>query len=156
MSVTFFEDVLLGFDIEKLPKTKLLFDEVKYNASFESQLFKKYFMKKRPYQEDSEIHACVPPVADNLNHSYPSGHTTLGYAMGVVLANLIPEKSKVIMERARLYGENRINCGAHFPSDVEGGHVLGTLVATELLKNKSFQTLLKESREELILAGLTN
>ena len=156
LSVTFFEEVLPGFDIEKLPKTKLLFDEVKYNASFESQLFKKYFMKKRPYQEDSEIHACVPPVADNLNHSYPSGHTTLGYAMGVVLANLIPEKSKVIMERARLYGENRINCGAHFPSDVEGGHVLGTLVATELLKNKSFQTLLKESREELILAGLTN
>ena len=156
LSVTFFEDVLLGFDIEKLPKTKLLFDEVKYNASFESQLFKKYFMKKRPYQEDSEIHACVPPVADNLNHSYPSGHTTLGYAMGVVLANLIPEKSKVIMERARLYGENRINCGAHFPSDVEGGHVLGTLVATELLKNKSFQTLLKESRKELVLAGLAN
>jgi hypothetical protein len=55
LSVTFFEDILPGFDIENLPKTKLLFDEVKYNASFESQLFKKYFMKKRPYQEDPEI-----------------------------------------------------------------------------------------------------
>jgi acid phosphatase (class A) len=154
LSVTFFADTLPGFEVDKLPKTKLLFEEVKYNAGFESQLFKRYFMKKRPYQEDAEIHACVPPVPDNLNHSYPSGHTTLGYAMGIILANLIPEKSKVIMERARLYGENRIYCGAHFPSDVVGGQVLGTLVATELLKNKSFQTLMRESREELVLAGL--
>jgi acid phosphatase (class A) len=76
--------------------------------------------------------------------------------MGVILSNLIPKESKVIMEHARLFGENRINCGAHFLCDVVGGQVLGTLVATELLKNNSFQILLKESREELILAGLTN
>jgi len=98
----------------------------------------------------------VPPVPDNLNRSYPSGHTTLGYAMGVILADLIPEKSKLIMERTRLYGENRVNCGAHFPSDVVGGQVLGTLVAKELLKHNEFKSLMKDSREELMLAGLTS
>ena len=156
LNVSFFCDVLPEFDIDKLPKTKKLFDNVKFNAGYESKLFKNYFMSKRPYQVDSNIKACVPPVPDNLNRSYPSGHTTLGYAMGIILANLIPEKAKLIMERARLYGENRVNCGAHFPSDVVGGQILGTLVAAELLKNSEFKSLVKDSRDELVLAGLTS
>ena len=79
----------------------------------------------------------------------------MGYAMGIVLANLFPEKSKEIMARARLYGENRINCGAHFPSDVTGGQVLGTLVAKELISNDEFKLLMNEARDELIKAGLS-
>jgi acid phosphatase (class A) len=154
-SVGFFSDTLAGFDITKLPKTKSLFDKVKYNAGYEARSFKNYFKTKRPYQVDSDIQVCVAPKPSNLDRSYPSGHTTMGYAMGVVLANLVPEKAKEIMERARLYGENRINCGAHFPSDVSGGQVLGTLVAKELLKNNEFQLLMKAAKEELASAGLT-
>ena len=155
-SAGFFSDTLAGFEIAKLPKTKSLFDKVKYNAGYEAKAFKNYFKTMRPYQADSDIQACVAPKPSNLDRSYPSGHTTMGYAMGVVLANLIPEKAKEIMERSRLYGENRINCGAHFPSDVSGGQVLGTLVAKELLKNNEFQLLMKASKEELISAGLTH
>lgn len=155
-SVGFFSDTLAGFDIAKLPKTKSLFDKVKYNAGYEARSFKNYFKTKRPYQVDSDIQACVAPKPSNLDRSYPSGHTTMGYAMGVVLANLVPEKAKEIMERSRLYGENRINCGAHFPSDVSGGQVLGTLVAKELIKNNEFQLLMKASKEELSAAGLTH
>jgi acid phosphatase (class A) len=154
--VGFFSDTLPGFDITKLPKTKFLFDKVKYNAGYEAKAFKNYFKTKRPYQADPDIHACVAPKPSNLDRSYPSGHTTMGYAMGVVLANLIPEKAKEIMERTRLYGENRINCGAHFPSDVSGGQVLGSLVAKELLRNNEFQLLMKASKEEIISAGLTH
>ena len=155
LSVTFFSDIIPGFHVDQLPKTKMLFDIVKYNASFESQLLKKHFMRRRPYQEDSTIKVCVPPTADNLNHSYPSGHTALGFAYGIVLANLIPEKSEEILDRARLYGENRINCGAHFPSDVVAGQVIGTLVGIELITNEEFKRLLKASKEELVNASLT-
>jgi len=154
-SVGFFSDTLQGFDISALPKTKILFDKVKYNASYESKLFKSHFMTKRPYQADSGIRACISPNPSHLDRSYPSGHTTMGYAMGVVLANLIPEKEKEIMARTRLYGESRINCGAHFPSDVAGGQVLGTLVALELLKNQEFKKLMLAAKEELASAGLT-
>ena len=154
-SVNFFSDTLSGFDIDKLPKTKELFEKVQYNASFESRLFKNHFMSKRPYQLDQDIHACVPPKPSNLDRSYPSGHTTMGYAMGIVLANLIPAKSVEIMERTRLYGENRVNCGAHFPSDVAGGQVLGTLVAVELLRNSEFKLLVEGARDELVKVGFT-
>ena len=154
-NVNFFADTLPGFDIDKLPKTKILFDKVKYNAGYESKLFKNHFTSKRPYQVDKDIHACVPPKPSNLDRSYPSGHTTMGYAMGIVLANLIPSKSIEIMERTRLYGENRINCGAHYPFDVAGGQVLGTLVAVELLKNSEFKILIDAARDELVKAGFT-
>jgi acid phosphatase (class A) len=153
-TVGFFSDTISNFDINKLPKTKALFEKVKYNAGYESKLFKNHFMSKRPYQVDNDIHACVPPKPSNLDRSYPSGHTTMGYAMGIVLAELIPQKSKEIMERTRLYGENRINCGTHFPADVEGGQVIGTLVAKELITNKEFKLLMNEVREELVEAGL--
>jgi acid phosphatase (class A) len=153
-TVGFFSDTISNFDINKLPKTKALFEKVKYNAGYESKLFKNHFMSKRPYQADNDIHACVAPKPSNLDRSYPSGHTTMGYAMGIVLAELIPQKSKEIMERTRLYGENRINCGAHFPADVAGGQVLGTLVAKELISNKEFKLLMNEARDELVEAGL--
>lgn len=152
-SADFFSDTISEFDINKLPKTKILFEKVKHNAGYESKLFKNHFMSKRPYQVDSDIRACVPPKPSNLDRSYPSGHTTMGYAMGIVLAELIPQKSKAIMERARLYGENRINCGAHFPSDVTGGQVLGTLVAKELIRNEEFKLLMSEAQNELVKAG---
>lgn len=154
-SVTLFSDVIPGFDINLLPKTKILFDKVKQNAGFQSGLFKDYFARKRPYQEDVGITACVDPKASDLNRSYPSGHTTMGYAMGIILANLIPEKSKELMDRAQLYGENRVNCGAHFPSDVVAGQVLGSIVALELLKNDEFKMLMKDAKNELALAGIT-
>ena len=154
-NVSFFSDTLTGFDIEKLPKTKFLFDSVKYNASYFSNMFKNNFMKKRPYQEDQEIKVCVSPQPSSLNRTYPSGHTTMGYAMGLILAELIPEKSKEIMLRTRLYGENRVNCGAHYPSDVAAGQVLGTLVAFELLKNNEFKALFLASKVELLKSGLT-
>ena len=154
-NVDFFSDVISDFDINKLPKTKTLFDKVKYNAGYQSNIFKNYFMKKRPYQEDNSIQVCVPPQPSSLNRSYPSGHTTMGFAMAVILANLIPEKSNEIMARAKLYGANRVYCGAHFPSDVSAGEVLGTLVGIELLKNSEFSSLLKLSKDELIIHHLT-
>ena len=74
----------------------------------------------------------------------------------MVLANLIPEKASAIMDRARLYGNNRIFCGAHYPSDVAAGEVLGVMVGNDLVNNKKFKTLMKKAKEELIQAGLTS
>jgi acid phosphatase (class A) len=155
LSVSVFADVIQGFDIEKLPVTKALFEKVNYNRTQAKDLSKDYFTIKRPYQTDTSITPCQEPVASDLNRSYPSGHTTFGYSAAVVLANLIPEKASAIMDRARLYGNNRIFCGAHYPSDVAAGEVLGVMVGNDLVNNKRFKTQMKKAKEELIQAGLT-
>ena len=156
LSVSIFADVIPGFDIEKLPVTKALFDKVNYNRTQAKDLAKDYFTIKRPYQTDASIIPCQEPVKSDLNRTYPSGHTTFGYAAAVVLANLIPEKANVIMDRARLYGNNRIFCGAHYPSDVAAGEVIGVMVGNDLVHNKKFKTLMKKAKEELAQAGLTS
>ncbi|SNX28713.1 acid phosphatase (class A) [Polynucleobacter meluiroseus] len=154
-NVSFFADVIPGFEIEKLPKTKALFDQVRFTEDFEAKLFKDYFMRKRPFELDPSILPCEPPRKGDEYKSYPSGHATMGYSMGIILAHLIPEKSAVIMDRATLYAENRLICGVHHLSDINAGQVLGSIVATLLLQNADFQKMLQASKQELSGAGLT-
>ncbi len=154
LSVSFYADVLPGFEIEKLPVTKTLFESVKFNENMMKNIAKDYYKRPRPYQEDPSIKVCVPPVKDDYSRSYPSGHTAFAYSTGIVLAHLMPDKAKVIMDRAKLYGNNRIYCGAHWPSDVSSGQAIGSLVAQELLTNTHFKDLLDKSKAELTQAGL--
>lgn len=154
-NVSFFADTVKDFEIEKLVATKALFDQVRYTEDYEAKLFKNHFMRKRPYITDKSIVTCVAPEDGGDYASYPSGHATMGFSMGVILAHLIPEKSAAIMERANLYAENRLLCGVHHRSDIIAGQVLGTLVAVELMQNNTFQNMLQAAKQELRNAGLT-
>lgn len=154
-NVSFFADTIAGFDIEKLPATKALFNQVRYTEDYEAKVFKNHFMRKRPYVTDSSINTCVAPEQGGEYASYPSGHATMGFSMGVILANLIPEKGTAIMDRANLYAENRLICGVHHRSDIIAGQVLGTIVAVQLMQNGDFQKMMQASKQELRDAGLT-
>jgi acid phosphatase (class A) len=142
------------FDMAKLPATARLLALVRNEASVASGVAKRHFRRTRPWAEDHAIIPCdYAPGADPAT-SYPSGHTTLGYSLAVVLANLIPEKAPAILERASDYGYSREICGDHFPSDTEAGHVLGTLVAARLLSDPKVTDRLEAARAELRSAGL--
>ncbi len=154
-NVSFFADVIPNFDINKLPVTRAVFESIRFNENYEVEVFKKYFLRKRPTQIDDKIKPCVRADAEDLFESYPSGHTTMAYSMGIILANLIPEKASQIMERSRKYANNRVFCGSHFPSDVVAGQVLGSLVALSMLENSEFKIRLEESKQELIRFGFT-
>jgi len=154
-NVSFFADTVRGLDLEKLPLTKALFEQVRYTEDTEAKRFKNHFMRKRPYIVDASIQPCVEPEKGGDFASYPSGHATMGFSMGVVLANLIPERAPEILERARQYAENRMICGAHHLSDIIAGQTLGTIVAIELMKNTIFHQQMEATRSELKAAGLT-
>ncbi len=155
-NVTVFADTVPGFDVAKLPATKKLFDEVANEEEQRTKLFKSYFARKRPYQLDNSIALCPSEGKGTTKPtSYPSGHTTLGFSMGVVLANLIPEKNQAILARAKLYAEHRMVCGVHFRSDTVAGQTLGTALALKLMDVPSFKADFDAAKAELIKAGLT-
>src|SRR6185312_10394706 len=81
--------------------------------------------------------------------SYPSAHATYGAALGVVLAEMIPEKKDAIYRRIQDYGYSRIVSGAHFRSDVYAGNVAGAAIAAALLNDENFRNQLKEIKGEL-------
>jgi acid phosphatase (class A) len=153
-TASFFSDTITGFDLSKLPATKELFDQVRFTEDQQAKVFKNYFKRARPYITDPTISLCVEAESGGELQSYPSGHATMAYSMGVVLANLIEPQAAAIMLRAKLYSDNRMRCGVHHRSDTVAGQVLGTLVATELLQNAEFQKMFAASRQELQAAGL--
>ncbi len=89
--------------------------------------FKHKFNRLRPYIQDKTLNPCIT-LAPNPDQSYPSGHSAMGYAFALALADLFPAKRELIMKQGLQVGENRILGGVHFPSDVEAGRDLARQV----------------------------
>ena len=155
-TVWVFADVLPGFEAAKLPLTASLFKAAQNDEDFEANAFKNYFARVRPFDIDHTIKTCVPSTYGKAPRSYPSGHATLGYSLGVILAHLIPEKADAILARAKIYAESRVVCGVHFPSDTVASQVLGTAVALELMRTPAFKKDFDLAKAELAVAGLTH
>jgi acid phosphatase (class A) len=78
-------------------------------------------------------------LADLAHSSYPSGHATFGTVCAILLADMVPEKRAVLFARGLDYAHSRMILGAHFPSDLEGGRLTGTVAAQLLMQNPRFQ-----------------
>jgi len=139
------------------------------------------FGDSRPFQTEPTIASIVGPdyfnvPADNLVYnrgpimnlvdspSYPSGHTTYGYAGSILLAVLVPERYQQMIVRAAEYGNDRIILGAHYAMDVIGGRTLATFDLAHLLANdpdyvgrtlkgapviKDFQAAIRQARADM-------
>jgi acid phosphatase (class A) len=144
-----------GFDLTKLPATAKLLAMVDNEQSVAANMAKRYFLRNRPWAIDTSIVACDYKAGAAPLTSYPSGHATLAYSVGFVLADLLPEKSQAIMTRAADYSYSREVCGAHYRSDIEASHTLGTVVAMRMLDNAALKPQIDAARAELRAAHLT-
>jgi acid phosphatase (class A) len=138
-----------GFNAEKLPATAAFFQRVGNDEGVHANVAKDFWKRPRPFVIDDTIHPCGP----GKSFSYPSGHATRGYLLGVVLAAAVPEKRDAILERSADYGRSRLICGVHFRSDVDAGRMVGTSLAAIMLSQPAFRQELDGVRAELKAAG---
>jgi acid phosphatase (class A) len=141
-----------AFVLAKLPATARLLKNVQKEEDAAASVAKDYFRRTRPWIVDPGLNSCSK--ADAPQSAYPSGHSTMAYAMAVVLASLLPEKAPAIMARAADYAENRLVCGMHRRRDIQSGEVLGTVVAKLLLHKPRFRAELGAARRELRAAAI--
>ncbi len=87
--------------------------------------------------------------------SYPSGHATLSWAWGLILAELAPDRSTEILMRARAIGESRVVCGVHFLSDVDEGRTNGAALVAALHSSPEFRADMDTARAEIAKARET-
>ena len=139
----------LGRDLRQLPQTWTLLIAVQDEAAAASVIAKEAFGRQRPSGVDETLPTCVPVDRANAFRSYPSGHASLGYSVSWVLARLNPGMAHVVLARAQDYARSRQLCGAHFPSDTEASHVLGTVVAERLLADPRLADRIAAARAEL-------
>ena len=143
--------VVLGpaWDLAKLPATAKVINEVTASEGPFSDVAKNEFHRRRPWIVDTTIQTCAPHRPSQDMQSYPSGHTTVGYGMGVVLANLMPNPAQAILGRSAQFAENRLICGMHFRSDIVAGQQFGTIMAIRLMQNPQFQADMAAAKTEL-------
>ena len=127
------------------------------------------FGDSRPFQTEPEVLTFkgkdyFDAPSDNLEYlygptqdlrdspSYPSGHTTYGYAEGIALALLVPQRYPQMVARAAEYGNDRIVMGAHYAMDVLGGRALALYDLAHLLAKDDFRQSVVEARDELAKA----
>jgi acid phosphatase (class A) len=141
----------IGFDATAKPQTAKLLQMVMEEEDGDSKIAKAYFHRLRPSAVDPSVRACEPvkPGKAKAANSYPSGHSSLAFSMGVVLASLIPGKSQAILARANEYAEHRLVCGVHYRSDIVAGQQFGTVLALKLMQNPVFRAQMELARAEL-------
>ena len=133
------------------PAIYRILQEIKRDSSFVTKSAKKHYMRTRPFVFFHQ-HTCTPQDEKFLrtSGSYPSGHTTLGWATALVLAEINPSRQNQILKRGYEYGQSRVICGAHWQSDVNAGRVTGAALVARLHANKKFLDWLKTAKKELI------
>lgn len=87
----------------------------------------KHFLgRPRPKFSTSGDWSIAPSLASGFD-SFPSGHTTATFALAVVLSRRFPLLAALFLGIAAFVALSRVLRGSHFPSDVFGGWVLGTV-----------------------------
>lgn len=112
---------------------------------------KQYYMRRRPFMYFNEPTATPDhEPALRVNGSYPSGHTAIGWAAALVLAEINPDRNFEIIQRGYDYGDSRVIVGAHWQSDVDAGRVVGAAVVSTLHSDENFQKQLKKAKKEFV------
>jgi len=83
------------------------------------------FPRPRPYLTH-QVKLLISPTADT---SFPSDHATLGFAVAVFVWRYNRRAGTALLLLALVLAFARVFVGAHYPIDVLGGAVLGTLTS---------------------------
>ena len=143
-------DCALGFKFEpeKMPTLTLLMGKMLGDLEMIQTPAKKGYFRKRPFVVEPLPTCIAPETWLAASGSYPSGHSALGWAWSLVLAELAPDRADQILRRGLAYGESRAVCGVHYPSDVEAGRIVGATIVTRLKADPAFQADFARAKQE--------
>jgi len=110
---------------------------------------KQYYKRIRPFVL-FEDHTSVPEVEKWYvkSPSYPSGHTAMGWAEALVLAEINVENQQAILQRGYDMGTSRVIAGFHYQSDVDNARVVAAAVVARLHADKAFSKQLAKAKKE--------
>lgn len=141
-----------GYPISKegTPEIYKLLTTMKEDAGdLATRSAKQHYMRIRPFSFFKEA-TCRPEDQSTLstNGSYPSGHTAIGWATALILAEINPARQNELFKRGMEVGHSRVICGYHWQSDIDAARVVASAVVTTLHNNSEFMAQLQKAKEE--------
>ncbi|QIG48692.1 phosphatase PAP2 family protein [Nordella sp. HKS 07] len=137
-------------DEQKTPYTYKLMQRVLTDAGLSTYGVKNKYNRVRPFVVHNEG-TCWPDQEPLLRSdgSYPSGHTAAGWAWGLVLAEINPQRSNELLSPGISFGQSRVICNAHWQSDVDAGRIMGAATVARLHADPVFLADVEAAREEV-------
>jgi acid phosphatase (class A) len=132
---------------EALPVTAKVFEQIRRAGRPAIEAAKASWNRRRPYDRFPD--RIEPAVAKPHNTSYPSGHSADSAIYAAVLTELFPEQAAAWQEQAARVRWSRLVGGAHYPSDVVAGQLLGAAIARAMLQSPRLKQDLDAVRAEL-------
>lgn len=141
-----------GFPIneKEAPEIYKLLQNILKDASYlATRSAKLHYMRIRPFVFYG-VDTCNPKDQEKLktNGSYPSGHSTTGWAMALVLSEINPERADIILKRGYEIGQSRVICGYHWQSDVDAARMVAAAIVAKLHANDKFMAQLGKAKAE--------
>jgi len=147
----------LGVELthDNAPKFSAMVSRITRDSAHATNVPKDYYKRLRPFLVDRGP-TCIDqkgPIKDSFD--YPSGHVTYSWTLGLILAELAPDRATEILIRARAFGESRLVCGVHNMSAVESGRSNASILVAGLHGSEAFRRDLDAAREEIAAARKT-
>lgn len=135
--------------VKEFPELAKLIKGTVHDVRDVSQNAKDKYARHRPYQVFGE-HTSIPKSENPKDFtSYPSGHSTRGWALGLLMTTLDPEHSDAYLKMGYELGQSRVIVGYHFQSDVDAARLCASAGYARLWAEKSFRKQFRKAQKEL-------
>ena len=142
----------LGIEIseERTPRLYTLLHRSLTDAGLASYKAKNHYQRSRPFMGNGQA-ICTPDDESGLrtDGSYPSGHTSVGWAWALILSEIAPNQQDQILQRGLEYGRSRNICNVHWHSDVQAGQLIGSATVAQLHTDSAFRADLRAAALEV-------
>ena len=135
---------------ETTPRTYALLGRSLIDIGLSTYGAKDRYKRTRPFVMHPAA-TCYPKDEPALRNdgSYPSGHSAIGWGWALILAELVPGRADIILQRGRDFGQSRVVCDAHWQSDVDAGRVIAAAAVARLHADAGFSAELDAALSEL-------
>jgi acid phosphatase (class A) len=135
---------------ETTPNLYIILRRALTDAALSTYTAKNHYRRNRPFMVNGSP-TCTPESEEQLSKdgSYPSGHTAIGWAWALILAEIFPENTNVILERGKEFGISRNVCNVHWHSDVTAGRMMGAATVARLHADDGFLADLHAAKKEI-------
>ena len=138
---------------EGTPNLNMLLRRTLLDAGLATYAAKDKYNRQRPFVVTGE-ETCTPAEQPMLSKdgSYPSGHSSIGWAWALVLVQAAPQNMDALLQRGYAFGQSRVICGVHWQSDVDAGRVIGAATVARLQSDETFKAQVALARDEIAQA----